>query len=96
MYNQFSTDTFAEMILQAIMLYQSFYKVFYFIRIYDSMCFIITLAIKCGLEVFPFALFTISIMLGFSKIFQVLHGTVSNPELDFIGSEYIRLLIATY
>jgi len=94
--SQFSTDSFPEMVMQAILLFQSFYKVFYFIRIYESMCFIITLSIKCGMEVFPFAIFTITIMLAFSKIFQILHGNVDNPDLDFIQNDYVRLLVATY
>ena len=42
--SQFSTDSFIEMCLQAFLLYQSFYKVFYFIRIYDSLCALMIMA----------------------------------------------------
>jgi len=40
MLSQFQTDTTMEILLQGVLLYQCFYKVSYFIRIYDSYCFI--------------------------------------------------------
>ncbi len=97
MVSQFQTDSFFEICLLAVLLYQSFYKVFYFIRIYDPMCFIITLAVRCGLEVFPFAVFTVTMMFGFSKLFHILHATAADPEsVSFISSDYGKLLVQTY
>mmetsp|Transcript_38034 Transcript_38034/g.58058 ORF Transcript_38034/g.58058 Transcript_38034/m.58058 type:complete len:360 (-) Transcript_38034:168-1247(-) len=97
MISQFQSDSFFEICLLAVLLYQSFYKVFYFIRIYDPMCFIITLAVRCGIEVFPFAVFTVTMMFGFSKLFHILHAAAADPEaLNFISSDYGKLLVQTY
>ena len=44
MLSQFQTDSIMEIILQVILLIQSFYKAFYFVRIYDNFNFFITIS----------------------------------------------------
>jgi len=73
MVSQFNNDTVIEIFMQGILLYQCFYKVFYFIRIYDSMAFILTLLVNICHEAIPFALFIVGILLGFVKIYALFH-----------------------
>ena len=48
------------------------------------------------MEVIPYVFITVSIMFGFSKLFQILHGATAAGDLDFIDNGYLKLLVATY
>jgi hypothetical protein len=85
MLTQFDSDSIMEILMQGVLLYQCFYKVFYFIRIYDSMAFILTLLVNICYEAIPFALFILGLLLGFVKIYSLFHvgydGNMIQPGL---------------
>ena len=85
--SQFQTDTLFEIILQAVLLIQSFYKLFYFIRLFEKCAFIIVMAFLIFKEVFLYAIFIIVFTLAFCKQFTVMHMGINDPtgqyaELD--------------
>jgi hypothetical protein len=71
MSTNFQSDTIPEIFMQGVLLYQCFYKCFYFIRIYDSMAFILTLLVNIIYEALPFAGFILCILFGFVKIYSL-------------------------
>jgi len=79
-YTQFDTDSAKENLLQSILLFQSFFKVFYFLRIYEQFHFILMMAQCIFREVSPFLLFVLSIMAAFAKLNQLLHSGILNQE----------------
>jgi hypothetical protein len=91
MLSQFQTDSTMEILLQGVLLYQSFYKVNYFIRIYDQYCFIMTMIVYIAKECFAYAMFVVVSLFGFVKIYQLLHTGINDPgsEYEQIRSEFI-------
>jgi len=79
MVSQFQTDSFAEIILSTILLMQSFYKVFYFIRLYEPCAFIILMAVQIIKDVFAFAIFIVVFVLIFCKQYTVMHMGINDP-----------------
>lgn len=73
MISQFRTDSVVEILMQGVLLYQCFYKVFYFIRIYDSMAFVLTLMTNICYEAIPFAGFMMCMLIGFVKFYSLFH-----------------------
>lgn len=98
MYNQFETDSTFEIALQAIIIFQSFFKVFYYLRIFDNFHFILTMAFHIGREVAPFMIFTISMMIGFAKMYQLLNAGINDPSGVYahIKSEFFITMFETY
>ena len=98
MLSQFQTDTTMEILLQGVLLYQCFYKVNYFIRIYDSYCFILTMVAKIANECFAYVAFVIVSLFGFVKIYQLLHTGINDGEGEYaqIHSEFIKRSIQVY
>jgi len=98
MYNQFETDSTFEIALQAIIIFQSFFKVFYYLRIFETFHFILTMAFQVAREVAPFMVFTISMMIGFAKMYQLLNAGVNDPDgvYDNVKSEFFITMFETY
>ena len=84
--------------MQGILLYQCFYKVNYFIRIYDSYCFIMTMIAYIASECFAYVMFVVVSLFGFVKIYQLLHTGINDPgnEYEQIQSEFIQRSIQVY
>jgi hypothetical protein len=79
MWNQFQSDTLFEIILQAMLLFQSFYKVMYFVRIFDSIAFILSIMTNIAHESVPFILFLVAITVGIIKINAIFHVGYNDP-----------------
>lgn len=92
MISQFDSDTTIEILLQGILLYQCFYKVNYFIRIYDSYCFIMTMIAYIASECFAYVMFVVVSLFGFVKIYQLFHTGINDPgnEYEQIRSEFVQ------
>jgi hypothetical protein len=92
MLSQFQTDTVLEILIQGVLLYQCFYKVNYFIRIYPSMCFILIMFGAIVSECASIAGFVVVTLFGFVKIYQLLHTGINDPSDEYaqIGSEFIK------
>lgn len=67
-------------LLEGILMFQSFNKVFYFVRIYEDFNFILIMATTVAFEVLPFATFTFGIMVGIAKIYEMLELDVNQSE----------------
>jgi hypothetical protein len=87
-----------EILLQGILLYQCFYKVNYFIRIYDSYCFIMTMIFCIASECFAYVMFVLVSLFGFVKIYELLHTGINDPGDEYaqIRSEFIQRSIQVY
>lgn len=79
MWNQFNSDTLFEIMLQGILLFQCFYKVMYFIRIYESIAFILSILTNIVHESIPFVMFLMTILIGFVKINAIFHVGYDDP-----------------
>ena len=86
MVSQFGTDSSMEILLQAVLLYQCFYKVAYFIRIYDAYAFIMTMIACIASECKAYVLFVMTSLFGFVKIYGLLHAGTIN-----FGDEYDQI-----
>jgi len=69
MVTQFQSNSIFEVFLEAFIIVQAFYKLIYFVRIYDSFLFLITMVSKIMGEILPFVVFIVVSLLGFCKIF---------------------------
>lgn len=94
--SQFSTDTFPEIILQSVLLFQSFNKLFYFIRIYENINFIFTMAFLMVREIIPFLGLVMVLMLAYCKLYTLQHMSTNDPQFDTIQSPMLRYFIQTY
>jgi hypothetical protein len=98
MLSQFQTDSTMEILLQGVLLYQCFYKLAYFVRIYDAPCFIMTMLTVIASEAFAYVCFVLVSLFGFVKIYQLLHTGINDPgnEYEQIKSEFIQRSIQAY
>lgn len=98
MYNQFETDSTFEIALQAIIIFQSFFKVFYYLRMFEQFHFILTMAVYIAREIAPFMIFTISMMTGFAKMYQLLNAGINDSQglYDNVKSEFFATMFETY
>jgi len=69
MVTQFQSNSIFEVFLEAFIIVQAFYKLIYFVRIYDSFLFLITMVSKIMKDIMPFVVFIVVALLGFCKIF---------------------------
>ena len=68
---------------------QSFNKVFYFIRIYDSLNFICTMSFLIVRELLPFLGFVTVVMFGIVKLNSVQHMSVNGEEYGRINNKFL-------
>ena len=83
MLSQFQTDSILEIILQVILLAQSFYKTFYFIRIYDNFNFFITISCLVVKDIIAPVLMLLGCILAFTQLFTVLHLGINDPNGEY-------------
>lgn len=78
-------------------MFQSFNKVFYFIRIYEDFNFILIMATEIAKGVVPFATFTFGIMVGIAKIYEMLELDVNqSDQFGQYHSQFVKILFQTY
>jgi len=94
--SQFSTDSLPEIILQAFLLFQSFNKLFYFIRVFDSFSFITTMISLVIYELTPFMVMCFVLMTAICKLYIVQHMGVTGKEYDNIQSPFVKMMIQSY
>lgn len=92
----FASDTIFEIILQGILLFQCFYKVSYFVRIYDSVAFIMTLLTRIVYESIPFVLFLMAILIGFVKINAIFHVGYDDPTNGQVDIDITKRTFVTF
>ena len=76
-----------------MLIFQSFYKVMYFVRIYDSVAFIITILTNICYEALPLVLFMLSLLIGFVKINTIFHVAIdedNDPTKGQVDSELTK------
>ena len=78
MLSQFDGDSYGSMIIQAIVLIQCFYKMFYFLRIYEPYMFLLTMSYRIICKCIPFFIFVIGCYIFIAKIEQSLQFGVWN------------------
>jgi hypothetical protein len=71
--------------VEVVLLLQSFYKVFYFIRLWENCAFIIIMAIQIVKDVFSFLIFIVVLTLAFTKQYTVMHMGINDPEGKYEG-----------
>jgi len=77
---QFQSDSFPEILCSAMILFLSIYKILYFVRIYDSCNEVITILQAIIIDLIPFGVLCITLIFSLSKIYQVLHMGVNDPQ----------------
>jgi len=95
---QFSSDSGFEIFLSALILFLSIYKVLYFVRIYERACEFLTMVYCVAIDLQAFWWFSLALIFGVAKIYQVLHMGVNDPDQVYsqIGSDFIKLFMQTY
>lgn len=77
--SQFQTDTLFEIILQLVLLFQTFYKAFYFIRLWENCAFIILMGVEIVKDTAHFLVFMGILMVVFCQQFISMHMGVNDP-----------------
>lgn len=77
---QFSSDSFMEILFSAMILFLSIYKLMYFVRIYMPYNTIAMIMQAILIDLLPFGLLSIGLLFALSKIYQVLHMGVNDPQ----------------
>jgi len=92
---QFQSDSFLEILFSALVLFLSIYKVMYFVRIYDQYNETITIINAIAIDMIPFGIVCLSLIFALSKIYQVLHMGVNDPQNLYasINSNLIKLFM---
>jgi len=98
MISQFESDAILEFFVESAILFLAFYKCFYYLRIYDGFCHIITMIIVVIKEIMPFTFIVVSILFGLAKIFQTLHVGINDPDNEYsqIKMRYWMIWLQTY
>lgn len=98
MVTQFQSNSIFEIFLESFIIVQAFYKIIYYVRIYDSFLFLITMVTKIFADIIPFVIFVFVALMGFCKIFQVLQMGINDPEHEMaqIKSPMLKLIFQTY
>lgn len=83
MLSQFETDTILEIALQGIIMVQACQNTLYYIRIYESVNFMITMSARCLAEAKGFIGLLVLALLAFCKTEQILQMGVNDPEHEY-------------
>ena len=92
--SQFQTDTMFEIILQIVLLFQCFYKAFYFVRLWEKCAFIVSMSIEIIKDTSHFLILMMILMVAFCKQYTAMHVSVSDPsgKWDNLESPFFKLL----
>jgi len=87
-----------EITLQTVIIFQSFWKCLYYIRIYDSYLKLITISSNIFVDVIPYITIVSTVLFGFMKISQVIEMGVNDEEDEYkqYSSPIIKLMIQQY
>ena len=98
MLTQFEGDNMLSMYLQALIIFQAFYKSFYFLRIYDNYMFILNMSYRLIRMLIPFFIFIGFSFIYLCKVEQSLGFGVHDPYHEFkdIPSKSLRLMFQDY
>jgi len=98
MISQFDSDSMTEILLMGILLFQSFNKVVYFIRIYEPFSFLIIMMTNIFKDCIYFGGLFLFVMFGFAKLYEILHMGINDPTKQYSGisSPFTKLIIQTY
>jgi hypothetical protein len=77
---QFQSDSSPEILFSAIVLFLSIYKILYFARIYDGCNETLIVIHWIGVDLIPFGVLCLFLIFAISKIYQVLHMGVNDPQ----------------
>ena len=96
--SQFKSHTMLDIVLQAIVLVQSFWKLLYFMRVRDDVLKLTTIVYSILIDVIPF-ICTVSVaLLGFMKISSVIQMGINDTrgEFDHIYSYGVKMAFQQY
>jgi len=98
MLSQFQSDTLFEILLQAVLLIQTFYKTVYYLRMYDQIAQILIMGGLIVTEIAGYIIFMGVLLLCFCKQYTVMHLDVNDPTGAYsdIQSSFMKLMIQTY
>lgn len=98
MKNQFQTDSLFEIFVQSFLLFQSFYKMIYFLRIFEGFNNVYQISCLIVKDMYFLILLAGMFILAFTKQFTVMHNGINDQdgEYDGIHSNFLRLVIQTY
>lgn len=93
MLSQFQTDSILEIVLQVVLLIQSFYKAFYFIRIDENFNFFITISCMVVKDIVAPVLMLVGAIMAFTQLFTVLHLGINDPTGEYreFNNRFIKL-----
>lgn len=94
MVTQFQSNSIFELFLESFIILQAFYKIIYFVRIYDSFLYLVQMSGLILRDIIPFVSFLFMALLGFCKIFQVMQAGINDPdhELSQINSPMLKMM----
>lgn len=95
MRNQFMTDSFFEILISALLLFQSFYKMIYFLRIFESFNNTYQISILILKNMYCLVILALMLMLAFTKQYTVMHLGINDEEhkYDHIKYDFLKLVI---
>lgn len=95
--SQFKSDDFIDILVSAMILFLSIHKMLYFVRIYETINDMIIIIRSITVEIIPYASAVILLLFSLSKIYQVLHMGVNDPDnyYETIDSHFIKLFMQT-
>jgi hypothetical protein len=93
--SQFSTDSFIEIILAAFILFQTFNKCFYYVRIWDNLNFLFTMMFLIISEIIPFLTMVVALTMAICKLYTSMHMGVNDPneEYKYFSSGFWKLVL---
>lgn len=96
--SQFTSDSFVEIILQSILLVQTFNKVFYFLRMWDQLSYIFTMSYLIIGDTIPYLVMVAILMTSLCMQYTSLHIGVNDPSGEYgqIDSDLVKLMIQMY
>lgn len=98
MKNQFQSDSMFEILMQSAILLQSFGKMTYFMRVYESINMTYTIMNLVVREVKFLGMIAFLLLLAYTKQFTVMHYGINDPEGEYKGlnSQFLKLIIQSY
>jgi len=98
MKNQFQSDSLLEILLQSAILLQSFGKMTYFMRVFESFNMTYTIMTLVVKEIKFIGVVAFLLLLAFTKQQTVMHYGVNDPEGEYKGldSVFLKLIVQSY
>ena len=98
MKNQFMTDSMFEILLSALLLFQSFYKMIYFLRIFESFNNTYQISILIIKNMYCLCILCGMLILAFTKQYTVMHLGINDPDKNYdnMHSDFLKLAVQTY